>query len=122
MEHNIWLYILVMAGVSYLIRMTPLVLIRREIKSPVIRSFLYYVPYVTLAVMTGGGHRAGLPGVQPLPGGGVQLRGGAGGGVLPAVRHPAKIIRAPGVLPGAFLTALGRPVSRPPGSSCGWGL
>ncbi len=52
MEHNIWLYILVMAGVSYLIRVTPLVLIRREITNRTIRSFLYYVPYVTLAVMT----------------------------------------------------------------------
>ena len=52
MEHNIWLYILVMAAVTYLIRMAPLVLIRREITNPVIRSFLYYVPYVTLSVMT----------------------------------------------------------------------
>ena len=44
--------ILVMAGVTYLIRALPLVLIRREIKSRFIRSFLYYVPYVTLSVMT----------------------------------------------------------------------
>lgn len=49
---NIWLYILVSAGVSYLIRVTPLVLIRREITNRTLRSFLYYVPYVTLAVMT----------------------------------------------------------------------
>ena len=49
---NIWIYILVSAGVSYIIRATPLVLIRREITSPTLRSFLYYVPYVTLAVMT----------------------------------------------------------------------
>lgn len=49
---NIWLYILVSAGVSYLIRVTPLVLIRREITNQTVRSFLYYVPYVTLAVMT----------------------------------------------------------------------
>ncbi len=49
---NIWLYILVSAGVSYLIRATPLVLIRREITSRTLRSFLYYVPYVTLSVMT----------------------------------------------------------------------
>lgn len=49
---NIWLYILVSAGVSYLIRATPLVLIRREITNRTLRSFLYYVPYVTLAVMT----------------------------------------------------------------------
>ncbi len=49
---NIWLYILVSAGVSYLIRVTPLALIRREITNRTLRSFLYYVPYVTLAVMT----------------------------------------------------------------------
>ena len=52
MEHNIWLYILVTAAVSYMIRVTPLVLIRKEITNKTIRSFLYYVPYVTLAVMT----------------------------------------------------------------------
>jgi len=46
------MYILVSAGVSYLIRVTPLVLIRREITNRTLRSFLYYVPYVTLAVMT----------------------------------------------------------------------
>lgn len=52
MKPNIYLYILVMAIVTYLIRMLPLVLIRREIKNTTIRSFLYYVPYVTLSVMT----------------------------------------------------------------------
>ena len=52
MKHNIYLYILVMAAVTYLIRVLPLTLIRREIKNRFIRSFLYYVPYVTLAVMT----------------------------------------------------------------------
>lgn len=52
MNHNIYLYILVMAGVTYLIRLLPLTLIRKEIKSPFIKSFLYYVPYVTLSVMT----------------------------------------------------------------------
>lgn len=52
MTHNISLYIAVMAGVTYLIRVLPLTLIRKEIKNRTIRSFLYYVPYVTLAVMT----------------------------------------------------------------------
>ena len=52
MEHNIWIYILISAGVSYLIRSTPLLLIRKEITNKTIRSFLYYVPYATLAVMT----------------------------------------------------------------------
>ena len=50
--HSIWSYILVMAIVTYSIRVLPLTLIRREIKNRTIRSFLYYVPYVTLAVMT----------------------------------------------------------------------
>ena len=52
MQHNPYLYIAVMAGVTYLIRVLPLTLIRKEIKNKTIRSFLYYVPYVTLAVMT----------------------------------------------------------------------
>ena len=52
MTSNPYLYILVTAGVSYLIRTLPLTLIRREIKNRFLRSFLYYVPYVTLAVMT----------------------------------------------------------------------
>ena len=50
--HSIWSYILVMAIVNYSIRVLPLTLIRSEIKNRTIRSFLYYVPYVTLAVMT----------------------------------------------------------------------
>ncbi len=49
---RIYAYILVMAGVSYLIRALPVTIFRKPIKSPFIRSFLYYVPYVTLAVMT----------------------------------------------------------------------
>lgn len=52
MAHNVYLYIAVMAGVTYLIRVLPLTLIRRDIQNKTIRSFLYYVPYVTLAVMT----------------------------------------------------------------------
>lgn len=52
MNNRIYLYILVMAGVTYLIRVLPLTLIRKEIKNIYIRSFLYYVPYVTLSVMT----------------------------------------------------------------------
>ena len=50
--NSIFLAILVMACVTYLIRVAPLVLIRREIKSTTVRSFLHYVPYVTLSVMT----------------------------------------------------------------------
>ena len=52
MRHNVVIYIAIMAATTYAIRVLPLTLIRRPIKSTLIRSFLYYVPYVTLAVMT----------------------------------------------------------------------
>ena len=52
MKNNVYVYIFLMAAVTYLIRVLPLTLIRKEIKNKTIRSFLYYVPYVTLAVMT----------------------------------------------------------------------
>ncbi len=51
MNKSVLLYILVMAVVTYLIRLLPLVLIRGEITNNYIRSFLHYVPYVTLSVM-----------------------------------------------------------------------
>ena len=50
--NNPYIYILVMFAVSFAIRVLPLTLIRGEIKNTFLRSFLHYVPYVTLAVMT----------------------------------------------------------------------
>ena len=41
-----------MASVTYLIRVLPLTILRKPITNRFLRSFLYYVPYVTLAVMT----------------------------------------------------------------------
>ncbi len=52
MTHNIYLYILLMFVTSYTIRALPMTLLRKPIKSQFIRSFLYYVPYITLSVMT----------------------------------------------------------------------
>lgn len=52
MTNNTYFYILVMAVVSYAIRVLPLTLIRKQINNQFIQSFLYYVPYVTLATMT----------------------------------------------------------------------
>lgn len=49
---NKYIYILIMAAVTYLIRVLPLTLMRRKITNKTFRSFLYYVPYVTLSVMT----------------------------------------------------------------------
>ena len=52
MKHNIYGYILIAGLTSYLIRVLPLTLIRKPIRNVFLKSFLYYVPYVTLAVMT----------------------------------------------------------------------
>lgn len=47
-----FVYIAVMAGVTYLIRMIPLTLFKKKIKSAFFRSFLYYIPYAVLSAMT----------------------------------------------------------------------
>ncbi len=52
MSGNAYIYILIMSGVSFLIRVLPLTLILNQIKNQFFQSFLYYVPYLTLAVMT----------------------------------------------------------------------
>ncbi len=52
MRGNVYVYIAVMALVSFAVRVLPLTLIRGKIENRTVRSFLYYVPYVTLAVMT----------------------------------------------------------------------
>ena len=52
MSMYIYLSIFTAFFVSYLIRVRPLTLIRKPIKNRFIKSFLYYVPYITLAVMT----------------------------------------------------------------------
>ncbi len=52
MTKNFFAYLLVSAGVTYLIRMLPLVLVKKKIKNQFLISFLYYIPYAVLAVMT----------------------------------------------------------------------
>lgn len=52
MSHNPYIYIALMAIVTLSIRILPLTLIRKQIKNQFLQSFLYYVPYVTIAVMT----------------------------------------------------------------------
>lgn len=51
-DSRIYIYLLIMGAVTYLVRVLPLTLLRRRIRSRFLRSFLYYVPYVTLSVMT----------------------------------------------------------------------
>ncbi len=50
--NNLVLNLIVMAGITYLIRMVPLALVRGKIKSKFIKSFLFYIPYAVLAAMT----------------------------------------------------------------------
>jgi len=52
MSRNTYIYILIMAAVTFAVRALPLTLIQKQIKNRFLQSFLYYVPYVTLAVMT----------------------------------------------------------------------
>ena len=52
MKHSLLIYLFIMVLVTNLIRVLPMTLIRKKITHPFLRSFLYYVPYVTLAVMT----------------------------------------------------------------------
>ena len=52
MRPNVYLYIFVMALVTFLIRVIPITILKKPITNRFVKSFLYYVPYVTLAVMT----------------------------------------------------------------------
>lgn len=49
---SILVYMAVMAGVTYLIRMIPFTLFRQKIRSPFFRSLLHYIPYAVLSAMT----------------------------------------------------------------------
>ncbi len=52
--HNtsFWIYLILMAGLTYLIRTIPFAMMRQKIQNPFIRSFLYYIPYTVLTAMT----------------------------------------------------------------------
>ncbi len=49
---SIVIYIAVMAGVTYLVRMIPFTLMKKKIYSRFLKSFLYYIPYAVLSAMT----------------------------------------------------------------------
>lgn len=51
-RNGFFIYLIVMAGITYLIRMLPLVLINKKIKNKYLLSFIYYIPYTVLSVMT----------------------------------------------------------------------
>ena len=51
-SREFFIYLLIIAGSTYLIRVIPFSLIRKKIKNPFIKSFLYYIPYTVLTTMT----------------------------------------------------------------------
>lgn len=52
MKYSIYLYIFISAAIMYILRVLPLTLLKKPIQNTFLKSFLHYVPYVTLAVMT----------------------------------------------------------------------
>ena len=50
MQHNYWIYLLIMFAVTYLVRVLPLVVFKKKITNRFVRSFLTYIPYAGLAV------------------------------------------------------------------------
>lgn len=89
MNRDVLLYIAVMALVTYLIRALPLTLIRKPIRSRFLRSFLYYVPYVTLTVMT-------IPGILFSTGSVYSAAAGLAAALLLAYRNTSMILVALG--------------------------
>ena len=49
---DFWIYLLILAGSTYLIRAVPFALLRKKVTNRYVRSFLYYIPYTVLAAMT----------------------------------------------------------------------
>lgn len=97
MNTRIFLYIIVMAAVTYLIRALPLTLIRRPIRSRFLYSFLHYVPYVTLTVMT-------VPGILYSTGSVYSAVAGLAAALLLAYREKSMIVVALGA--GAAVLAV----------------
>lgn len=52
MNKEFWIYLLILAGSTYLIRAIPFAAVRKKITNRFARSFLYYIPYTVLAAMT----------------------------------------------------------------------
>lgn len=97
--HNIYIYILVMGVVTFLIRAVPLTLIRSEIKSPFLRSFLYYVPFATLSAMT-------FPSILSATGSTVSAIAGFTAAIILSLRNKSLLIVAAGACAAVFLTEL----------------
>ena len=96
---QICMYILVMAGVTYLIRMTPFVLFRKNIKNKFIQSLLHYLPYAVLSAMV-------IPGVFSSTGSVVTASAGLAIACLLAFFNRSLITVALGASAAAYVTGL----------------
>lgn len=96
---RIFLYVLVMAGVTYLIRMLPLVIFRKKIKSRFVKNLLYYVPYAVLGAMT-------VPAVFYATDNIISAVVGFAVAVLLSIRNKSLIIVAAAASIAAYLTSL----------------
>ena len=92
-------YILTMAGVTYLIRMTPFVLFRKKITSRFVRSVLYYLPYCVLSAMV-------IPSVFSSTGSMVTAAAGLVAAILLAFFRRSLLTVALGASAVAYLTGL----------------
>ena len=99
MTHNNYIYIAVMALVSYAIRILPLTLIRKPIKNRFIQSFLYYVPYAVLAALT-------FPAIFTATGNVVTSTAGTLVALVLAYFDTGLVIVAVGAVAGALLAGI----------------
>lgn len=88
--------IAVMAGITYLIRVLPLSIFRREIKSVFIQSFLYYVPYAVLAALT-------FPSIFYATGNELSSLAGTAAALVLAYFNRGLVIVAAGAVAGALI-------------------
>ena len=96
---TICLYILVMAGVTYLVRMAPFVLFRKKIRSRYFRSLLFYMPYAVLSAMV-------IPSVFSSTGSLLTAAVGFFAAVILALLNRSLIVVAIGASLAAFLTGI----------------
>lgn len=96
---EICLYILVMAGVTYLVRMTPFVLFRRKIESHFLKSLLFYMPYAVLSAMV-------IPSVFSSTGSVITAAVGLVAAVVLALLNRSLITVALGASVAAFVAGL----------------
>ena len=96
---NFFLYLLVMAGVTYLVRMLPLVLVKKKIRNRFLMSFLHYIPYAVLSAMT-------IPACFYATGSVISALVGVAVALLLAYRGRGLLLVAAGASAAVFLTEL----------------